>query len=169
MANRFNADASIDMLLLTTSVGGLGLTLTGADTVIFLEHDWNPAKDLQAMDRAHRIGQRKTVSVYRLITKGTIEEKIMGLQKFKTHIANTVVSADNSSLASMGTDQLLDLFAPASADAPPPTRDSGTAMAAPGAAQAVEGLDELWGEETRYEDEFSVDSFVASLRGAGSA
>ena len=74
----FNADPSIDCLLLTTHVGGLGLTLTGADTVIFVEHDWNPMKDLQAMDRAHRLGQKKVVNVYRLITKGTLEEKIMG-------------------------------------------------------------------------------------------
>lgn len=74
----FNGDPSIDCLLLTTHVGGLGLTLTGADTVIFVEHDWNPMKDLQAMDRAHRIGQKKVVNVYRLITKGTLEEKIMG-------------------------------------------------------------------------------------------
>lgn len=74
----FNSDPSIDCLLLTTHVGGLGLTLTGADTVIFVEHDWNPMKDLQAMDRAHRIGQKKVVNVYRLITKGTLEEKIMG-------------------------------------------------------------------------------------------
>ncbi|KAH0584000.1 hypothetical protein H2248_009577 [Termitomyces sp. 'cryptogamus'] len=75
----FNSDPSIDCLLLTTHVGGLGLTLTGADTVIFVEHDWNPMKDLQAMDRAHRIGQKRVVNVYRLITKGTLEEKIMGL------------------------------------------------------------------------------------------
>lgn len=74
----FNSDPSIDCLLLTTHVGGLGLTLTGADTVIFVEHDWNPMKDLQAMDRAHRLGQKKVVNVYRLITKGTLEEKIMG-------------------------------------------------------------------------------------------
>ena len=74
----FNADPSIDCLLLTTHVGGLGLTLTGADTVIFVDHDWNPMKDLQAMDRAHRLGQKKVVNVYRLITKGTLEEKIMG-------------------------------------------------------------------------------------------
>jgi len=52
----FNTNQSFKILLLTTSVGGLGLTLTGADIVIFVEHDWNPMKDLQAMDRAHRIG-----------------------------------------------------------------------------------------------------------------
>jgi TATA-binding protein-associated factor len=78
----FNSDPSIDCLLLTTHVGGLGLTLTGADTVIFVEHDWNPMKDLQAMDRAHRIGQKKVVNVYRLITKGTLEEKIMGYVQY---------------------------------------------------------------------------------------
>ncbi|KAL7990489.1 hypothetical protein Chor_013919 [Crotalus horridus] len=57
IVSRFNNDPSIDVLLLTTHVGGLGLNLTGADTVVFVEHDWNPMKDLQAMDRAHRIGQ----------------------------------------------------------------------------------------------------------------
>ena len=77
IVNKFNSDPSYDCLLLTTSVGGLGLNLTGADTVIFVEHDWNPQKDLQAMDRAHRIGQKKVVNVYRLITRGTLEEKIL--------------------------------------------------------------------------------------------
>ncbi|CAL1703532.1 unnamed protein product [Somion occarium] len=106
----FNSDPSIDCLLLTTHVGGLGLTLTGADTVIFVEHDWNPMKDLQAMDRAHRIGQKKVVNVYRLITKGTLEEKIMGLQRFKLNIASSVVTQQNTGLASMDTDLVLDLF-----------------------------------------------------------
>jgi TATA-binding protein-associated factor len=78
LVTKFNNDPTIDCLLLTTHVGGTGLNLTGADVVIFLEHDWNPMKDLQAMDRAHRIGTKKTVNVYRLITRGTLEEKIMG-------------------------------------------------------------------------------------------
>lgn len=78
----FNSDPSIDVLLLTTHVGGLGLTLTGADTVIFVEHDWNPMKDLQAMDRAHRLGQKRVVNVYRLIMRDTLEEKIMGCVPF---------------------------------------------------------------------------------------
>jgi TATA-binding protein-associated factor len=78
VVQRFNNDPRIDVLLLTTSVGGLGLNLTGADTVIFVDHDWNPMKDLQAMDRAHRLGQKKVVNVYRLIMRGTLEEKIMG-------------------------------------------------------------------------------------------
>jgi TATA-binding protein-associated factor len=77
IVSKFNEDPTIDVLLLTTHVGGLGLNLTGADVVIFMEHDWNPTKDLQAMDRAHRIGAKKVVNVYRLIVKGTLEEKIM--------------------------------------------------------------------------------------------
>ena len=108
----FNADPSIDILLLTTSVGGLGLTLTGADTVIFVEHDWNPMKDLQAMDRAHRLGQKKVVNVYRLITRNTLESSIMGLQQFKMNIANSVVTQQNKSIDQMDTDRILDLFGP---------------------------------------------------------
>lgn len=106
----FNADPKIDVLLLTTSVGGLGLNLTGADTVIFVDHDWNPMKDLQAMDRAHRLGQKKVVNVYRLITRGTLEEKIMGLQRFKLNIASSVVTQQNAGLGSMNTGEVLDLF-----------------------------------------------------------
>lgn len=106
IVTRFNADPSIDVLLLTTQVGGLGLNLTGADTVIFVEHDWNPMKDLQAMDRAHRIGQKKVVNVYRLITRNTLEEKIMGLQKFKLLTANSIISSENTSLQTMKTEQV---------------------------------------------------------------
>ncbi|KAA1101050.1 TATA-binding protein-associated factor mot1 [Puccinia graminis f. sp. tritici] len=112
----FNSDPSIDCLLLTTHVGGLGLNLTGADTVIFVEHDWNPMKDLQAMDRAHRLGQKKVVNVYRLITRATLEEKIMGLQRFKMNIATSIVNQQNSNLASLNTNEILDLFNVSSTD-----------------------------------------------------
>lgn len=108
--DRFNSDESIQVMLLTTRVGGLGLNLTGADTVIFLESDWNPFSDLQAMDRAHRIGQTKTVNVYRLICSNTIEEKIMRLQSIKIEMSKAIVNSDNSTMYSMGTDRLLDLF-----------------------------------------------------------
>lgn len=62
------------------------------------------------MDRAHRLGQRKVVNVHRLIMRGTLEEKVMSLQKFKVSIANAVINADNASMNTMNTDQLLDLF-----------------------------------------------------------
>lgn len=104
LSQRFNSDPTIDCLLLTTSVGGLGLALTGADTVIFLEHDWDPQRDLQAMDRAHRIGQRaSSVQVYRLLCRDTIEQRVMGLQRFKMAMAHAVVNADNASMQTMET------------------------------------------------------------------
>lgn len=91
LAQRFNKDSKISVLLLTTSIGGLGLTLTGADTVVFVEHDWNPMKDLQAMDRAHRLGQKRVVNVYRLIIRDSLEQRIMGLQRWKSQVASAVV------------------------------------------------------------------------------
>lgn len=66
------------------------------------------------MDRAHRLGQRKVVNVHRLIMRGTLEEKVMSLQKFKVTVANAVINSENASLKTMNTDQLLDLFASSS-------------------------------------------------------
>ncbi|AMD20816.1 HDR074Wp [Eremothecium sinecaudum] len=167
----FNEDPSIDCLLLTTKVGGLGLNLTGADTVIFIEHDWNPMNDLQAMDRAHRLGQKKVVNVYRIITKGSLEEKIMGLQKFKMNIASTVVNQQNAGLASMDTHQLLDLFDTDSAAAqhgeekPATTTDevaNETGLTGK-AKEAVTELKELW-DSSQYEEEYNLDNFIKTLR-----
>ncbi|KAH9414981.1 hypothetical protein DERP_014274 [Dermatophagoides pteronyssinus] len=155
--HRFNNDPSIDVLLLTIQVGGLGLNLTGADTVIFVEHDWNPMKDLQAMDRAHRIGQKKVVNVYRLITTGTLEEKIMGLQKFKLTIANTVISNENSSLDSMATDQLLDLF-----ELKTDQSYSASATGSVSMKMMLETLPELW-DTQQYENEYDLNNFLQSL------
>lgn len=110
IVDTFNYDDRFKILLLTTRVGGLGLNLTGADTVIFLEHDWNPHSDIQAMDRAHRIGQKKTVHVYQLVTVNSIEEKTMVLHEKKLAMSAAIVNTENSSMYSMGTDRLLDIF-----------------------------------------------------------
>ncbi|CAB1343439.1 unnamed protein product [Coregonus sp. 'balchen'] len=158
IVSRFNNDPSIDVLLLTTHVGGLGLNLTGADTVVFVEHDWNPMRDLQAMDRAHRIGQKRVVNVYRLITRGTLEEKIMGLQKFKMSIANTVISQENASLQSMGTDQLLNLFTLDKDDKGESSSSGGKASI----KNVLDGLGDLW-DQQQYETEYNLDSFMHSL------
>ncbi|XP_074595311.1 histone acetyltransferase 1 [Brevipalpus obovatus] len=161
---RFNNDPSIDVLLLTTQVGGLGLNLTGADTVIFVEHDWNPMKDLQAMDRAHRIGQKKVVNVYRLITKGTLEEKIMGLQKFKLTIANSVISTENSTLQTMGTDQLLDLFCLDAGNIENNQNKSTKNDTKGGSVKSVlESLPELW-DADQYDSEYDLTAFIQSLK-----
>ncbi|KAG8936475.1 putative DNA helicase ino80 [Tulasnella sp. 418] len=79
------------VFLLSTHAGGLGINLTAADTVIFYENDWNPSNDSQAMDRAHRIGQTKQVTVYRLITRGTIDERIVQLARVKKDVSDIVV------------------------------------------------------------------------------
>eukprot|EP00188_Purpureofilum_apyrenoidigerum_P001263 Plantae.Rhodophyta-Purpureofilum_apyrenoidigerum.ctg16784.p1 GENE.Plantae.Rhodophyta-Purpureofilum_apyrenoidigerum.ctg16784~~Plantae.Rhodophyta-Purpureofilum_apyrenoidigerum.ctg16784.p1 ORF type:complete len:796 (+),score=160.61 Plantae.Rhodophyta-Purpureofilum_apyrenoidigerum.ctg16784:29-2389(+) len=172
IVTRFNADPTIDCLLLTTQVGGLGLNLTGADTVIFLEHDWNPTKDLQAMDRAHRIGQKRTVNVYRFIMRNTLEEKIMSIQKFKTHIANAVVNRDNSSLQSMNTADLLNLFqtedstAGAGSSRRPDDMAGIEVKTAKGFKAAIEQLGDLW-DEQQYTDEYNLDDFVQSVNKKG--
>jgi TATA-binding protein-associated factor len=78
--------------------------------VIFLELDYNPFADLQAMDRAHRIGQSKVVNVYRIVTTASIEEQILKLQEKKVATSDAIVNTDNSAMFSMGTDRLLDIF-----------------------------------------------------------
>ncbi|KAJ3196679.1 btaf1 RNA polymerase II, B-TFIID transcription factor-associated, 170kDa [Irineochytrium annulatum] len=163
MVTRFNADPSIDVFLLTTSVGGLGLNLTGADTVIFVEHDWNPMKDLQAMDRAHRIGQKRVVNVYRLIMRGTLEEKIMGLQKFKMNIASSIINADNAGIESMDTDQILDLFSVGGdqgRSVKPVAVDEGEKKV--GMKEVLENLGGLW-DEKQY-DSLEINDFLANLK-----
>lgn len=172
IVRKFNEDPSIDVLLLTTKVGGLGLNLTGADTVIFVEHDWNPMNDLQAMDRAHRLGQKKVVNVYRLITKSTLEEKIMGLQKFKMNIASTIVNQQNAGLSTMDTNQLLDLFdvneaatkidnGGAEEKKDKNVQDDLTGGLIP--TDAVGELGQLW-DESQYEDEYNLDNFIKTLK-----
>ncbi|KAH7883708.1 SNF2 family N-terminal domain-containing protein [Phlebopus sp. FC_14] len=87
--------SDIFVFLLSTRAGGLGINLTAADTVIFYDHDWNPSNDSQAMDRAHRLGQTRQVTVYRLITKGTIDERIIQLARVKKDVQDIVVGNKN--------------------------------------------------------------------------
>jgi DNA helicase INO80 len=88
----FQNDPSIFVFLLSTRAGGLGINLTSADTVIFYDSDWNPTIDSQAMDRAHRLGQTRQVTVYRLITRGTIEERIRKRALQKEEVQRVVIS-----------------------------------------------------------------------------
>lgn len=91
LVDQFNEDASYDLFLLTTRVGGLGVNLTGADRVIIFDPDWNPSTDVQARERAWRLGQKRDVSIYRLMTAGTIEEKIYHRQIFKQFLTNKIL------------------------------------------------------------------------------
>ncbi|XP_076441698.1 chromatin-remodeling ATPase INO80-like isoform X2 [Babylonia areolata] len=92
MVADFQTKSDIFVFLLSTRAGGLGINLTAADTVIFYDSDWNPTVDQQAMDRAHRLGQTKQVTVYRLICQGTIEERILQRAKEKSEIQKMVIS-----------------------------------------------------------------------------
>ncbi|XP_036405694.1 chromatin-remodeling ATPase INO80 [Megalops cyprinoides] len=95
MVADFQSRTDIFVFLLSTRAGGLGINLTAADTVIFYDSDWNPTVDQQAMDRAHRLGQTKQVTVYRLVCKGTIEERILQRAKEKSEIQRMVISGGN--------------------------------------------------------------------------
>ena len=93
--NLFNKESSTYFVyLISTRAGGLGITLTAADTVILYDSDWNPTADLQAQDRAHRIGQTKPVKVYRLLTRGTVEERILQRAEQKLFV-NAIVMRDD--------------------------------------------------------------------------
>ena len=87
LMERFNEDERVFVFILSTRSGGLGVNLTGADSVIFYDSDWNPSMDTQAQDRAHRIGQTRDVTIYRLITSRTVEENILLKSRQKAEIA----------------------------------------------------------------------------------
>ncbi|CAL4091967.1 unnamed protein product, partial [Meganyctiphanes norvegica] len=95
MVADFQTKQDIFVFLLSTRAGGVGINLTAADTVIFYDSDWNPTVDQQAMDRAHRLGQTKQVTVYRLVCKATIEERILQRATEKSQIQNMVISGGN--------------------------------------------------------------------------
>ena len=91
MVDEFNQDPELHVFLLTTKVGGLGVNLTGANRVIIYDPDWNPSTDVQARERAWRLGQKREVEIYRLMTAGTIEEKIYHRQIFKQFLTNKIL------------------------------------------------------------------------------
>ncbi|RLV92360.1 DNA repair and recombination protein RAD26 [Spathaspora sp. JA1] len=91
LVDKFNNDPNQHVFLLTTKVGGLGVNLTGADRVIIYDPDWNPSTDIQARERAWRLGQKRDITIYRLMTTGSIEEKIYHRQIFKTFLTNKIL------------------------------------------------------------------------------
>lgn len=103
----------VPVYLISLKAGGAGINLTAADTVIHYDPWWNPAAEQQASDRAHRIGQEKQVFVYKLISRGTVEEKIYDMQQKKSELASQLLSADNSGL-NLNEHQWQDLLKPIS-------------------------------------------------------
>ena len=110
VVERFNSDPTIPIFLISLKAGGTGLNLTGADYVIHYDPWWNPAVEDQATDRAYRIGQTKKVFVYRMITKGTVEEKIQKLKSRKRDLVDSVISVDRNIGKSLTYEDLKDIF-----------------------------------------------------------
>ncbi len=106
----FQNNSSCSLFLISLKAGGLGLNLTAADYVFILDPWWNPAAEMQALNRAHRIGQENRVFVYRFISNDTIEEKIQRLQERKRELSETFVTSNNP-LRSLSEKELLELFA----------------------------------------------------------
>ncbi|CAG8046405.1 unnamed protein product [Penicillium olsonii] len=125
------------------------------------------------MDRAHRIGQKKVVNVYRLITRGTLEEKILNLQRFKIDVASTVVNQQNAGLGTMDTDQLLDLFnLGETADTAEKLDATGNEVdmvdidgevKEKGKKGWLDDLGELW-DDRQYQEEYNLDSFLETMK-----
>lgn len=114
LIDRFSQDDSVRLFLISLKAGGSGLNLMAADTVIIYDPWWNPAVESQAVDRAHRIGQNKTVSVYRLVTEGSVEQKIMELKAKKSKLVDALINENGLSTATLSKTDLESLFSPLS-------------------------------------------------------
>jgi superfamily II DNA or RNA helicase len=110
--DRFQNNETIPVFLISLKAGGVGLNLSAADTVIHFDPWWNAAVEAQATDRAHRIGQKRVVTSYKLIARDTVEEKILGLQKRKRALANAMLENEEPLMTGLTTEDLTELLAP---------------------------------------------------------
>jgi SNF2 family DNA or RNA helicase len=110
VVKEFNENARIPVFLVSLKAGGTGLNLVGADSVIHYDMWWNPAVENQATDRVHRMGQKQSVSSYKLVTLNTIEEKIIEMQKRKKGLVKKVVSCDDEAISKLTWEDVLELL-----------------------------------------------------------
>ena len=110
VCDKFNGTPSIPVMLMSLKAGGTGLNLTGADTVVHYDPWWNPAAEAQATDRAHRIGQTRTVTSIKLIAAGTVEERVMDLQKGKSEMLRKLLSESDSVSSSLSLEDIKELL-----------------------------------------------------------
>ena len=110
LVDKFNENQDIKVFLISLKAGGTGLNLVGADTVIHYDPWWNLSAENQASDRVHRIGQKNNVQIIKMITKDSIEEKILNLQLQKKELFEKVVSEESSILSKLTNEELLSLF-----------------------------------------------------------
>ena len=106
VVEKFQGDASIPVFLISLKAGGVGLNLTAASHVVLYDRWWNPAVEAQAIDRTHRIGQSREVFAYRLIAAGTIEEKVLELQRTKRDLADAILSPAHSGVRNLQQEDL---------------------------------------------------------------
>merc|ERR1719516_880116 len=110
LMERFNNDTKYFAFILSTRSGGVGINLTGADTVIFYDSDWNPTMDAQAQDRCHRIGQTRDVHIYRLVSERTVEENIIKKANQKKLLGDLAIEGGNFTTAFFKKSTINDLF-----------------------------------------------------------
>ena len=110
VVEKFQTNAAIPVFLISLKAGGTGLNLTGADTVIHFDPWWNPAVEAQATDRAHRLGQTKVVTSYKLITRDTVEEKILILQNRKREIIQATLGGEEEFAAALNWEEIQELL-----------------------------------------------------------
>ena len=108
--DRFQEDETVLVFLISLKAGGTGLNLTGADVVVHFDPWWNPAAEAQASDRAHRIGQEKQITVYKMITSATVEEKVLQLQQGKRKLLEQVFEESEAANISLGVQDLRELM-----------------------------------------------------------
>jgi len=106
LVDKFQNDKNIKLFLMTLKVGGVGLNLTEAEYVFIFDPWWNKSAENQAVDRSHRMGQKNTVFSYKMITKGTIEEKILELQSQKQDMTDMIISGDEGGLKQLSSTDL---------------------------------------------------------------
>lgn len=111
VVDRFQRESSIPVFLISLKAGGVGLNLTGADTVIHFDPWWNPAVEDQATDRAHRLGQTRVVTSYKLITRGTVEEKILNLQRKKRELIAATLTDEGALAGNLTWEEITELLA----------------------------------------------------------
>lgn len=107
----FNNNNDIKVFLISIKAGGLGLNLTEADYVFILDPWWNPAVEAQAVDRAHRIGQKKTVFSYKFITRNTVEEKILQLQQKKLKLSTDLITTEETFMKQLTKEDIASMLA----------------------------------------------------------
>ena len=110
VVDRFQNNETIPVFLISLKAGGVGLNLTGADTVIHFDPWWNPAAEAQATDRAHRIGQNKVVTSYKLIVSNSVEERVLQMQNTKRRLLEEIFEASEANNSKIGIEDLRTLL-----------------------------------------------------------